>query len=361
MRYVVRSVDGAEYGPFTSDELRQLVREQRLGPGDFVRRETGRTWSPFEKIAGLAEVLDESTTSPAPEASPTPTLPIAGADADTPERPAAPVPPSTRRRARPDPSPERLLDESPDAETIIEPVASLLEPDDVDPSSVITLDGGPDSERPRDLRSRMIDPARSENPFVAAGLPIGLLDGEAVQFELVQSFLDAGRGSLIGAVLGHRGRLICTDRRAAAIMPGFGRSSMSIVWLDRLESAAVRSRTSVGRMIFGVVCLLYAVYAVVGSLAVGAALTALGNAGNSVAGVSTMLGMVVAGIAALLGLGLVLTARGRTVIVGDASNGIAFACSGASPWHLAKIDEGRMREHGSLAPNDAPRTTPPTP
>ena len=50
---MVRNQEGSEFGPFTSDQLHELVRLNRLGPGDFVRRESGRTWSPFEKISGL--------------------------------------------------------------------------------------------------------------------------------------------------------------------------------------------------------------------------------------------------------------------------------------------------------------------
>ena len=43
MKYIVRSVDGDEYGPFSREELQNLVSEERLGPGDFIRREAGRT------------------------------------------------------------------------------------------------------------------------------------------------------------------------------------------------------------------------------------------------------------------------------------------------------------------------------
>ncbi|MEE2894982.1 MAG: DUF4339 domain-containing protein, partial [Planctomycetota bacterium] len=75
MKYIVRSVDGDEYGPFTSEELRDLVREDRLGPGDYVRRESGQTWSPFEKIAGLGDRLPDADASPK-----RPTRPTIGAE-----------------------------------------------------------------------------------------------------------------------------------------------------------------------------------------------------------------------------------------------------------------------------------------
>ena len=359
MRYVVRSVDGAEYGPFTSDELRQLVREQRLGPGDFVRREEGRTWSPFEKIAGLADAATSST----------------GTSSSDPATESA-SPPAGPSRPRLDPTPERIdvaeTSAPPrDAERTIEiDLDSILPPMDADvahadsgsrsPPPASSFAGTPSPGSTDAVRARAsipVDPARSTNPFVAAGLPIDLLEGEEVEFVLVQSFLDACRGSLIGAALGHRGRLVCTTHRAATIMPGFGRSSMTVAWLDRIHAAAVRSRTSMARLIFGVICLLYAAYAVVGSLAVGAAMSAIGG-GAAVGGITAILGAVVAAVAGLLGLYLVLTARGRAVIVGDAADGITFACA-AGPWHLAQIDAGRMRSVGIPVATDGRRSSPP--
>jgi hypothetical protein len=349
MRYIVRSVDGAEYGPFTSKELRQLVHEQRLGPGDFIRREEGRTWSPFEKIAGLGEVVAK-TDSP-PDAA------IEGEVAD--EVPPSPSARSGPVRPRPTPRPETL--ETSGSRTIkigTDSILPAIDPSETQPvvpsttgtaSNGETLDSVPRSSVP-------VDPISLNNPFVAAGLPLEPVAGEDVEFVLVQSFIDASRESLLGALLGHRSRLICTNRRAAEIMPGFSRSSMTLVWLDRVESAAVRSRTSLGRMIFGVLCLLYAAYALVGSLAVGAAMSAIAGSGSSIGGVAALLGMVVGGFAALLGLALVLTARGRTVIIGDAASGITFACSAASPWHLAKIDEGRREARVQVSPGGTPST-----
>ncbi len=340
MRYVVRSVDGAEYGPFTSDELRQLVREQRLGPGDFIRREEGRTWSPFEKIAGLADIEAMSPTSdPSTDMSTDPVSSVPGG-------PDLPVEPP---RLRPDPGPEQIDGGStaPPSPPHSRPVGIQL--DDLR-GSVNEPNAGSTpaaSGSPQLRRSVPIEPARSTNPFVAAGLPIDLLAGEEVEFVLVQSFLDACRDSLLGAILGHRGRLVCTSRRAVSIMPGFGRSSMTVVWLDRIAGAAVRSRTSMARMVFGVIGLLYAAYALVGSFAVGAAMNALGTGGAAVGGITAILGTIVAGLAALLGLYLLLTARGRAVIIGDGHDGIAFMSAAATPWHLAQIDAGRMRSTDS--------------
>ncbi len=345
MRYVVRSVDGGEYGPFTSDDLRQLVREQRLGPGDFVRREEGRTWSPFEKIAGLAELVGgDDEPGERDDADPT----VSGPTPST-----RPVAPTESRRPRLDPSPEHLsptdTERPPGTGFQIGIDLDSILPDPTPPPS----DPPPVEQAPppRTGSTVPVDPARSTNPFVAAGLPVALLPDEEIGFVLVQSFADAARASLIGAVLGHRGRLVCTNRRAVTIVPGFGRSSMTIVWLDRITAAGVRSRTSLGRMILGVLCLLYAAYALVGSLAVGAAMSAIGGGLNGASGIATALGTGLAAFAGLLGVAVVLTARARTVMIGDTGDGIVFPCAAASPWHLARIDDGRMQSVGLPTPS----------
>ena len=341
MRYIVRSVDGAEYGPFTSEELRQLVRERRLGEGDFVRRQAGRTWSPFEKIAGLAEAADEVVDGVADQMtdgaslSAAPTIPIPSRNGEE------------RRPLRPrlEAAAERL-----DAEEAADDSAAPLE---IEPASTSAASNTAAMEAPpitpidpdAPPRPRVpVDPARSENPFVAAGLPIDLLPDESIQFVLVQSFTDATRSSVLGSLLGHRARLVCTDRRAVVIHPGIGRSTMVVSWLDRVDQAGVQARTSLVRMVGGIICLLYAAYAVAASAAGGVALGALGIGGA--AGTAILVGgLVIAGIAGLLGLLLVLTARARSVTVGD---GIQFPCAAAGPWHLARIDEGRMRSVGML-------------
>ena len=81
MKYIVRSLDGREYGPFTSAQLRELKDSERLGPGDFIRRETGKTWSPFEKIPGLGDVDGDEAQirDDAPDAGPS-SIPVAVAE-----------------------------------------------------------------------------------------------------------------------------------------------------------------------------------------------------------------------------------------------------------------------------------------
>lgn len=342
MRYIVRSVDGAEYGPFTREELQLLVRERRLGPGDFVRREAGRTWSPFERIAGLSDVPTDAAATP-PTAAIDDRARPAREDRPTTADDASESPVSSRPRL--EAAPERLDEPSADLLSGLDVDLSIeLDPVEVAIPAVATPSPPTTpaaATAPRSRPTVQVDPAVSENPFVAAGLPIDVVSGEELQFVLVQSFLDALRGSMIGAVLGHRGRLICTDRRAVVVRPGFGRSSMTVAWLDRIDHAGVEARLGIARLVLGVICLMYAAYALAASLAGSLALAALGGAGAAeVGGVLAVLGSVIAVGAGLLGVLLVATARGRVVAVGE---GLQFPCAAAGPWHLARIDEGRMR------------------
>lgn len=335
MRYIVRSVDGSEYGPFTSGELRTLAREGRLGPGDFIRREVGRTWSPFERIEGLSDLRPESSND-VESASPRSFPDDSGADRDhLPRQPAS---------LRLDPTPARLDDTSRMDLGDTDAAAPGL---DTDALSVLgTPWVRPLAATPRTAGTRppIVDPAVSGNPFAAAGLPMALVVGEEVRFVLVQSFIDAFRGSMIGAILGHRDRLVCTDRRAVVIRPGFGRASMTIAWLDRVDRSGIESQLSVVRFVFGVLCLLYGALSLMGSVAGGVIQGALGG-GNAaaLAGLSAILGIAIAIMAGLLGLLLLATSRARAVTIGE---GILFRCAAAGPWHLARIDEGRMHAVG---------------
>jgi hypothetical protein len=309
MRYMVRNVEGGEYGPFTSEELRQLVRQQRLGPGDFVRREQGNTWNPFEKIEGLASLLSGDS----------------GADGAQPfADSAAPSDPRARRSGAPTPprpaaSPEELHFDAPGM-----PVASAAG------ASFGDL-GTPDPMNP--MAPMAVAPSVKVNPFPAAGLPIVLAENEDVQFVLVQSTLDACRTSLLSTVLGYRGRMICTDRRTVTIMPGLGRVSMSIVWNDRAGSAGIRSHTNIIRALLGGILTIVGGFGLLGVV--------LGL--NALPIDATLMISAVYGVMAAVGGLLLLTSFAKVVLVGDSSDGIVFPCAAASPWHLAKIDEARMR------------------
>lgn len=237
---------------------------------------------------------------------------------------------------RPTPIPEpSILDDKPEASAV-----AALEADPFlaeEPTSI------PDVSTPnRELPS--VDPVPSTNPFVAAGIPIDLDADEEIQFVIVQSFADASRGSMIGALLGHRGRMICTDRRAATVFPGLGRSSMTLVWLDRAASAGIVSRTSLLRLVAGIILLLYAIYAGVAAVAGGATLNAAFGGGGTPLLIA---GLVLAALALLLAIVMLVGSRRRTIVIGTSGEGIAFPCAAAGPWHLARIDEACRERHPS--------------
>ncbi|MEE2973175.1 MAG: GYF domain-containing protein, partial [Planctomycetota bacterium] len=252
MRYIVRSVDGDEYGPFSRRELLDLVRDRRLGPGDFVRRETGRTWSPFERIAGLAD------TEPA-------------SAADSPEDPG--------RSLRIEPAPEVLEV----AETETDEDDSKMPAGDPPVTPPSPDASGPSEPAPSPPASRSDRPSASlPNPFHSVGLPLELGPDEEVRFVLRQSFLDGFRESPVGGLLGHRSTMICTSSRIAVVRPSLARPSMSIVWLTGAGGATIETRRRLIRLLLGLVLLLQA-FSLLVSGPIAGALTTLIPGANAAA------------------------------------------------------------------------------
>jgi len=319
MKYIVRSVDGREYGPFGSDELRELADQSRLGPGDFVRRETGRTWSPFERIPGLG---DRPPTPRTDAPSPGPGLP-SGAE-------NAPELEITEFESTPEP-----LEEAEDAE-----------PDDL-VSTVFERTSGSGHE---------LDLARASanaNALVENGVLVVRLPGESDVFTLNQSFLDMTRNSLLAAVLGRRGALICTNRRIATVLPDLMTQSTRIAYPERIRSIGVERRTSPLRLVFGAILLLNAILTVVGAGLLGTVTTALdAAAGTSIAAASTGASVAIAAIFGLAGVLLLLTSTSRALVV-DGGESISFPCGRVTAWHLGRLDEAR---NAAIADLDSRRT-----
>lgn len=310
MRYIVRSVDGDEYGPFTRRELLDLVRDRRLGPGDFVRRESGRTWSPFERIAGLAD-----------------------ADASPPSEPAA----DEDRSLRLEPAPE-ILETAEDREVEEEepedsPIGMSAAPIPADPPKSIE----PSPPLPTDRNS---DPR--PNPFNAVGLPIELDPDEEVRFVLRQSFLDGLRESPIGGLLGHRSTMICTSSRVVVVHPSLARPSMSVVWLTGSGGATIETRRRLIRLLLGVVLLLQA-FSLLVSGPIAGALTALIPGAN--AATATALGgfgLLAGAVLGLFGLFLLLSSAARSLVVASGGAEAVLGCGNAGPWHLAQVDRAQI-------------------
>ena len=320
MRYIVRSVDGDEYGPFDRKELQRLVTEQRLGPGDFIRRESGRTWSPFEKIAGLAEESSVSTAG----------------IVDAPIRP------------RVDPRPEVLgLDSEPDPPVTASPrfprtrIDADMDRSDTDDDSNDLIELTPStfgaaSERDDDGTGDEPQP----NPFTRLGLPIRLEEGEQVRFVIIQSFLDALRESPFNAILGHRGTLICTDARVVVARPSLIRPSMAIVWLSSAGSASLETRRRIIRLILGLLFLFNAFSILVSGPITNGVMEALTGSSSPAGSIVSGLTLSIGAICALLGLLLVATASARSMVVTATGAEAVFGCARIGPWHLSQIDAG---------------------
>ena len=317
MKYVVRSLDGREYGPFTSDQLRELKEGQRLGPGDFVRRETGKTWSPFEKIPGLGDAGDA----------------VAPIRNDAPEAGPSVIPQEQ----------EDLLAE-PDIDGPVDPPADLR----------INQQGADSSPDPpialtRSLTSQFeLDIARasaSADFLVKHGVLVNRLPDESDLFTLHQSFLDVAKHSLLAALLGRRGVLICTSRRVAVVLPSVSSKTIRIAYPGQSRSIGLERRTSLIRLIFGLMLFLNAVVSFLGSSLLGSFATALdGATGLGVAETTGLLGLSVAILFAAGGAFLLLTSTAKALVI-DAGDPVVFPCNRATAWHLGRIDDAH---HASL-------------
>lgn len=307
MKYIVRSVDGREYGPFGSDELRELADQRRLGPGDFVRRETGRTWSPFERIPGLGDRSPSArseTPTPGPGLAPDPDEPLEIEASD------------------PDPVPA---------------VAAREADDESDASMPPAVDRTTGSGHELDLARA----SANADALVEHGLLVDRLPGELDVFTLHQSFLDMSRNSMLAALLGRRGVLVCTNRRIAAVLPDLMTQSARIAYPERISSIGVERRTSPLRLVFGAILLLNAILTVVGAGLLGSVTAALdAAAGTSIAATSAGASVAVAAIFGLAGVLLLLTSTSRALVV-DGGESITFPCGRVTAWHLGRLDEAR--------------------
>ncbi len=305
MKYIVRSLDGREYGPFTNDQLQELKDAQRLGPGDFIRRETGKTWSPFEKIPGLGDVEggDATIRDDPPDAGPS----------------GRPVP-----------------GESPD-----EPVSTTMyhltdhQETDVPETPPVSATGPLTSQIELDIARASV----SADLLVQHGVLVNRLPGETDVFELQQSFLDVAKQSLFAALLGRRGVLVCTSRRVAIVLPSVSSKTIRIAYPGMSRSIGIERRTSLIRLIFGLMLFLNAVISFLGSSLLGGITSALDQAaGLGITQTTDILGLGIAGLFAAAGAFLIITSNVKALVI-EAGEPIIFPCSRASAWHLGRLDD----------------------
>ena len=76
VQYTVASEDGKQYGPMGLEELKTLVRDNRVGPDTEVLDSTTREWHAARLIEELSEFFPDEIVAPAPP----PQIPPAGAE-----------------------------------------------------------------------------------------------------------------------------------------------------------------------------------------------------------------------------------------------------------------------------------------
>jgi hypothetical protein len=305
MKYIVRSLDGREYGPFTSDQLQELKDAQRLGPGDFIRRETGKTWSPFEKIPGLGDVEggDATIRDDPPDAGPS-GRPVPGESTDEPVLAAT------------------------------DPLVDDLRTDEPETPPVPTT--GPSTSQ---IELDIARASASADLLVQHGVLVSRLPGETDVFELQQSFLDVAKQSLLAALLGRRGVLVCTSRRVAIVLPSVSSKTIRIAYPGMSRSIGIERRTSLIRLIFGLMLFLNAVISFLGSSLLGGITSALDQAaGLGITQTTDILGLGIAGLFAAAGAFLIITSNAKALVI-EAGEPIIFPCSRASAWHLGRLDD----------------------
>ena len=350
MKYIVRSVDGDEYGPFSREDLQNLVREERLGPGDFIRRETGKTWSPFEKIPGLGENFELTTKEPPTATLETaPTVQTAATVRTTPTRPTVGA--------------EVVGNGKPKLESDVHSIPTDVLPtvtgdskseDDSKSEKVVAFEA--EDRTTDDILTSAADP----NTFLSLGLPITLGPEEDVHFTAAQSFIDAFRESALNAILGHRGTMVCTSRRIVVVRPSMIRASMQIAWMESTSMVGIETRRNLFRMVVGVVLLFYAAVSMLGAAMIGGAANSIGGGLglDSFLNVAGTAGLIIASAIGLLGVLAIITASRRAMVVSSSGSEVVFGCMALGPWHLAQIDAARLSS--PIASPGGDRITPPT-
>ncbi len=281
--YFVRFATGAESGPYTADELRELVRGNRLKPSDFVRRGEYGTWVVAARSRGFEFSDSKKAAAEVAEAPPVSDA-LSGseaASADTPAIDAAEPPPP--------------------------PAVALIDDGTTESGYILSL--------------------------ALRGYSVRTLPGESVCYTLEQDFLDAFRVSMCAALLGKRGALVVTTRRAMLVSAALTQRQLDVVYLSQLDRVSFATRLSVARCVIGGVCALGGVTSLI--LAQSGLLGALG--------LMMPLGSTIATIyaAALLAFGAVMLAlsRGRVLELAVASGSLRFAKRHADFEAIHRIDE----------------------
>ena len=127
--------------------------------------------------------------------------------------------------------------------------------------------------------------------------------------------------------------MVCTNRRIVVAIPTITSTSVQMAYLDRVGLIARTSKTRIWRMLLGIMLLFWGATMFFPAMFLAGTGAAIGLAGS-------VFGWLMGSLFALGGLGFVLTATSRVLMV-EAGEALVFVSSAASPWHLGQIDTAR--------------------
>ena len=286
--YFVRFSTGAESGPYTADELRELARSSRLKPTDFIRRGEFGTWM----VAARTRGFEFSDTT----------------------KPVAPI------------------DDSP---------LEAVEPIDAAVGSATATATA--AEPPRAPIPSAVAEATTESGYIVTlalrGFNMRTLPGEVVCYTLAQDFVDAFRVSMFAALLGKRGTLVVTSRRVIIANATLTTRHVDVLYLDALDRVSVATRVSVAR------CVLGGVFALGGVLTLLLAMSGILGSVGLMMPFGSMIATAYGAFLLALGALMLILSRARVLELRVASGAVRFAKRHVDFDALHRIDEVRAAAH----------------
>ena len=284
--YFVRFSTGAESGPYTADELRELARSSRLKPTDFIRRGEFGTWM----VAARTRGFEFSDT----------------------KKPVAPI------------------EDSP---------LEAVEPIDAAVGSATATAAEP----PRAPIPSAVAEATTESGYIVTlalrGFNMRTLPGEVVCYTLAQDFVDAFRVSMFAALLGKRGTLVVTSRRVIIANATLTTRHVDVLYLDALDRVSVATRVSVAR------CVLGGVFALGGVLTLLLAMSGILGSVGLMMPFGSMIATAYGAFLLALGALMLILSRARVLELRVASGAVRFAKRHVDFDALHRIDEVRAAAH----------------
>ena len=282
--YFVRFSTGAESGPYTADELRELARSSRLKPTDFIRRGEFGTWT----VAARTRGFEFSDT----------------------KKPVAPIEDSPLEAVEP-------IDAAAGSATAAEPPRAPI------PSAVAE--------------------ATTESGYIVTlalrGFNMRTLPGEVVCYTLAQDFVDAFRVSMFAALLGKRGTLVVTSRRVIIANATLTTRHVDVLYLDAIDRVSVATRVSVAR------CVLGGVFALGGVLTLLLAMSGILGSVGLIMPFGSMIATAYGAFLLALGALMFILSRARVLELRVASGAVRFAKRHVDFDALHRIDEVRAAAH----------------